>query len=660
MSTAVFGPGHVVAGRYRIEQLLGQGGMGSVYRAVQLSVGRTVALKLLMEEHDGSAALLERFQREALALARLTHEHTVRLFDFGSSERGRPFLVMEFLRGADLARDLERQGPLRYDHALQVTRQILYSLSEAHDAGIVHRDIKPGNVFLCAANVWPRVKVLDFGIVGGVAAEVAAPKLTRTGTVLGSAAYMSPEQAQGLSVGPVSDLYAVGVVLFEMLTQHTLFDARPLTAQLLAKVMERAPRLRDVRPELGVPHALEALVAELVERDPSRRPASARAVLERIDALLDQAALPPQVRAVADATARAAPAPIATLLGMPRPPTAVSPPAAAARGIAETEPMLVPPYDGDGWAPRPSGSFGAAPPARVRPRRRLRSMLGVLGVAALGALVLALRSALAEQAVAAALDQLAPTPPATTPMDPAPAETPRTDAAGGAPSTTSTGAATSSGETALSAIQQPVLAAEASGADGAHPIDEVDRLPLPAAEPPRAAPAKVAPSAKKPRVPPPAREPTAATSAPSRAPVSPPPAITAPAAATPAESTASSEPPHPVARPVAPPTSPSPEPTAEPPEPLAGTRRLERERSLSSIAAVEAAHQAGELSRAERNERIATLRLLRAAAQARAVRAYREGRIGRRELWLRRREIDREFVGELPYTPRRGRIRLMW
>src|SRR5688572_12712593 len=258
MSTAVFSPGHVVAGRYRIQELLGQGGMGSVYRALQLSVGRPVALKLLSDEHVGSADLLERFQREAVALARLAHPNTVRLFDFGTSEGGCPFLVMEFLRGTDLAWDLERQGPLRYDHALRIARQVLCSLSEAHDAGIVHRDVKPANVFLCASSSWPLVKVLDFGIVGDILADPVASRLTRTGTVIGSVAYMSPEQAQGLAVGPAADLYAVGVVLFEMLTGRTLFDARACTAQLIAKVMEPAPRLRDVHPALGVPAALEA------------------------------------------------------------------------------------------------------------------------------------------------------------------------------------------------------------------------------------------------------------------------------------------------------------------------------------------------------------------------------------------------------------------
>jgi len=652
MSTAVFGPGHVVAGRYRIEQLLGQGGMGSVYRAVQLSVGRTVALKLLMDEHDGSAALLERFQREALALARLTHENTVRLFDFGTSERGRPFLVMELLRGADLARDLERQGPLRYDHALQVTRQLLCSLSEAHDAGIVHRDIKPGNVFLCAASSWPRVKVLDFGIVGGVTADAAAPKLTRTGTVLGSAAYMSPEQAQGLAVGAASDLYAVGVVLFEMLTQRTLFDARPLTAQLLAKVMERAPRLRDVRPELGVPDELEALVAELVERDPSRRPASARALLERVDALLARAGLPPLSRAVASATAGAAPGPIPTLLGMPRldPPTSPAPPAAGARGIPETEPMLALHPDRDSSAPRIAERAAPAPH-----RRRLRLTLGVLGAATLA---LALRSAPAEQVFAAALAQLAPSRPA---LNRAPAEAPRTIAAAAAPLAPATGEAT------LATIQRPELVAEAS-ADGASRLDAVD-LALPPAEAPppeRSAPPAPAKSATvtktpRPRVASPPRKTAPATPAPSSTPVTPPEAVAAPEAAAPAQSVAApAESRLDADRPPAPPTTLSPEPAPAPEEPLPDARRFERVRPLSSIAAVEAAYQAGELSWAERNELIATRRHLHAVARARALRAYREGRIDRRELWLRQRALDREYVGEPADARRRGRVRLMW
>src|SRR5690606_4282944 len=133
------------------------------------------------------------------------------------------------------------------------------------------------NLFLCAGPRWPVVKVLDFGIAGSAERDDAAPKLTLTGTVLGSAAYMSPEQAQGLSAGPAADLYSFGVVLFEMLTGMTPFDGRTLTAQLLAKVLAAAPALHERCPELDVPAEVRALVAELLDRDPMKRPASARA-----------------------------------------------------------------------------------------------------------------------------------------------------------------------------------------------------------------------------------------------------------------------------------------------------------------------------------------------------------------------------------------------
>src|SRR5688572_20112532 len=297
MPSTVVGPGHVIAGRYRIERWLGQGGMGSVYRALQLSVQRTVALKRLVDEHLESASHIERFEREALALSRLSHQSTVRLFDFGSDERGCPFIVMEYLEGSDLAADLERHGPMRWDQALAVAHPILGSLAEAHAAGIIHRDIKPANLFLCAAGEWPVVKVLDFGIAGGSEPRVGLRKLTLTGTVLGSAPYMSPEQAQGLPVGPAADLYSLGVVLFEMLTGRTPFESRTLTGQLIAKVLEVAPGLRDVCPDVDAPPEVQALVASLLERDPGARPPSAQATAERITALLARAALPPLSRA---------------------------------------------------------------------------------------------------------------------------------------------------------------------------------------------------------------------------------------------------------------------------------------------------------------------------------------------------------------------------
>jgi serine/threonine protein kinase len=344
MSSAVVEPGHVIAGRYRVERLLGQGAMGSVYRALQLSVGRSVALKLLIDEHRSSARYVERFEREARALSRLAHPNTVRLFDFGTSEHGCPYLVMELLQGSDLADDLERQGPLRWDQALSVTQAVARSIAEAHASGIVHRDIKPANIFLCASGTWPRVKVLDFGIAGHTEA-VKTRRLTLTGTVVGSAAYMSPEQAQGLPVGPASDLYGLGVVLFEAMTGKTPFAARVFTAQLLAKLLEPAPALRDVCPGLHVPPEVQTLVSELLERDPSRRPASASAVVERIDALLECASLPPLARTVLPAR-----------------------PSAPNSGTAKTEPMLVARTIDECWVPRRT-AIGAPPRHPPAPRR---------------------------------------------------------------------------------------------------------------------------------------------------------------------------------------------------------------------------------------------------------------------------------------------------
>lgn len=319
--------GQVIAGRYRIEAMLGEGGMGAVYRATQLSLDRAVALKVMLELPGDNLRLEERFEREAAALARLAHPSTVRLFDFGRTERGCPFLVMELLEGADLEELLRRRGRLECAEALHVTAQVLRSLEEAHAAGLLHRDIKPANIFVCAASGGPRVKVLDFGIAGMTAALQPAARLTRTGVFVGSAPYMSPEQARGDAVGPATDLYAAGVVLFEMLTGATPFREATLTALLLAKVNQPAPALTEVCPSLVVPREVRELVAELLLRDAGQRPSAASAVAERIEALLGREDLSRRSRA---------PALVASTTG------ALVAPRAAPVETARTEPMPAP------------------------------------------------------------------------------------------------------------------------------------------------------------------------------------------------------------------------------------------------------------------------------------------------------------------------------
>ena len=607
MSNSVVGPGDIIAGRYRIERLLGQGGMGSVYEAVQLSLQRRVALKLLVDEALERPAQAARFEREAVALARLTDPHTVRLFDFGADERRRPFLVMELLKGFDLAGDLARHGLMRWDQALQVSRQVLASLAEAHGAGIIHRDIKPANLFLCAGPEWPAVRVLDFGIAAASGEDRAGRKLTLTGAVLGSAAYMAPEQAQGHEAGPAADLYALGVVLFELLTQNTPFDGRSFTAQLLAKVMDRAPGLREVRPELDIPDGVQALVAELLERDAAARPASARAVAERMTTLLEGASLPALVRAV-DAAPAAPAAPAATQpLAFPR-----------------TEPMLVPPTLDHWWAPPKTVPLHEARPvARAARGRRALAASALLVSAGVLGWELGLRprsdgnaSALETGSPSPALSSKGPSPGAG--MD-VPTEEVRASAA----------ATAREDITATSASESVAAVAGSTGT--------VSPSARASARPGRLARAKAPPASGR-------LAPKAASAAPARVPEPGSP-----------ESEVAALPPWPAQLPEAVAVLPFTQKSASSPRtPSADAMQLPRaaiaapprsQRYLRTVEAATAAERSGEITPIQSDGIIAALRERRLFARSRAIRQYREGLIGNAELQVRLREIDREFEG---------------
>jgi serine/threonine protein kinase len=306
MSTESLKPGQVIAERYRIECLLGRGGMGSVYRAAQLPMERPVAIKVLVDQEAASPVHLKRFEREARALSKLSHPNTVRLFEFGTTTQGQPFLAMELLDGIDLQRRLSREGRVPCDQALRICLQVLRSLEEAHSYGIVHRDIKPANIFLCPIRGQPSfVKVLDFGIASRLNRTPADTQLTADGTVIGSVPYMSPEQAEGADIGSFTDLYAVGVVLFEMLAGTLPFRAKTLAGLYVAKATQPALHLSDVCTDLEAPAALHRLADELLLRDPARRPSSARSVAERIEALLEVVSARPRVPAHIPRTAGA-------------------------------------------------------------------------------------------------------------------------------------------------------------------------------------------------------------------------------------------------------------------------------------------------------------------------------------------------------------------
>lgn len=275
----------MIAGKYRILASVGQGGMGAVYSAEHVSMRRQVAIKVMRGEFASDAAMAARFEREAQAASRIASPHAVTIYDFGHGEDGRLHLVMELLTGESLAARLERERRLDWQDAARIAVQACAGLAAAHSAGVVHRDLKPDNVFLCADGV---VKLLDFGIARFVSRDDAphGKGITQAGMILGTALYMSPEAVARKAVGPAADLYALGAMLFEMVTGRVVFEEEDSVLLMGAHVRMPPERIREVRPELELPEELDALVDELLAKDPSTRPSDAALVAARLEALV--------------------------------------------------------------------------------------------------------------------------------------------------------------------------------------------------------------------------------------------------------------------------------------------------------------------------------------------------------------------------------------
>jgi eukaryotic-like serine/threonine-protein kinase len=283
--------GEVIDGRYRVLEFVGQGGMGSVYRAEHVTIRRPVALKVLHHSLAGIPELRSRFEREAFAIGRIDHPNCVNVSDFGSLEDGSLFLVMEFLEGESLGDLLDREQRVAPARALHIIRHVLRGLKHAHGRGIVHRDVKPENVVLIENDGDEDfAKVLDFGIaklVGRAETDGGGEKLTQAGIAFGTPTYLSPEQAVGQPADPRADLYSATVMLFEMVAGRPPFYSEDKLELLAMHATRPPPPVSEIAPDLDVAPELEALLRRGLAKQPDDRYASALEYIAAIDAVLE-------------------------------------------------------------------------------------------------------------------------------------------------------------------------------------------------------------------------------------------------------------------------------------------------------------------------------------------------------------------------------------
>ena len=285
--------GTTLAGRFVVLSRIGSGSMGSVYRARQLTVGRDVALKIVRRDRARDVDTKVRFEREARAVSSLKSPHTVTAFDFGEAEDGSWFLALEMLEGETLGERLRREKRLHWSEALRIARDALRSLAEAHEQGIVHRDLKPDNLFLARAHEPGEkrelCKILDFGIAKWVREDDAPLDQleTQAGTVFGTPRYMSPEQAQGAALDARSDLYSLGVLLFQMLAGRAPFIDDDAVVVMAKHIKDAPPELSEAAPGVEIPPPVEALVRRALEKQPDHRPATAAEMLRELEEALE-------------------------------------------------------------------------------------------------------------------------------------------------------------------------------------------------------------------------------------------------------------------------------------------------------------------------------------------------------------------------------------
>jgi eukaryotic-like serine/threonine-protein kinase len=368
----------VIAGRYQIEGRLGVGGMSTVHLAFDQRLERHVALKLLAEHLADDSAFVSRFRREALAAARLVHPNIVQVFDFGLDERQHQhFIVMEHVPGQSCAEILRDQGHLDVDQAVEIVAQSCRGLDYAHRHGVVHRDVKPGNLLVSDSDV---VKLADFGI----ARATDQSSITQVGSVLGTAAYLSPEQARGEEAGPRADIYSLGVVTYQLLSGRLPYEANSLSELALKQQREAPPPLEDVNDR--VPPELADAVASALSIEQEDRPPDAPTFAETLRSG-ERGIAPPRFGGAPGTGATR----VMTGRGTPTEATRVAPGTARTVAAPSAPRRLEPrPYGGD---VRGRGQHARAPLARPPERRRGRAfalffLFAVIIVAVVAAIVI--------------------------------------------------------------------------------------------------------------------------------------------------------------------------------------------------------------------------------------------------------------------------------
>jgi serine/threonine-protein kinase len=399
-----------LSGRYVLGEPLAVGGMGEVHVATDERLARKVAVKLLHRAHGSSAEAVERFRREAVVVAGLLHPSIAQVYDYGVHDDGvdEPyhFIVMELAPGTDLADLLRRRGHLEPAEAVTIATQVCAALAQAHRAGVVHRDIKPGNVIVSPDL---RVKVTDFGI----ARSLGHASLTDVGTVLGTAAYLPPEQARGEAATPASDLYSLGILLYQMLTGRTPFDGDTPVAVALRHLDETVPAPSATTP--GVPAGLDRVVAVATAKNPADRYPDADAMAAALrGALTDPAAATARHGSAAAAEATAP-------FALPLHATRAMPALAAETDLRPDVPR------------RPATRTGARPPTRTGSWPRAGWIAAAVAAVALVVLGGALLADRPDAPRVASGPSVAPGPAATTTGSPTPTRVPTSKAAGPTP-----------------------------------------------------------------------------------------------------------------------------------------------------------------------------------------------------------------------------------